>query len=61
MRESKTELNPNEIEKNNKFIVIFPTPTAATRTGLFNYPIKITFNDSINIYVIFFKIDGIVS
>ena len=45
MRESKTELNPNEIEKNNKFIVIFPTPTAATRTGLFNYPIKITFND----------------
>ena len=61
MRESKTELKPNEIEKNNKLIVIFPTPTAATRTGWFNYPINIKFNDSISIYVIFFKIEGIVN
>ena len=61
MSESKAVLNPYEIDNKSKFIVMFPTPTAATRIGLFNCPINIKFNDSINIWLIFFKIDGIVS
>jgi hypothetical protein len=60
MRVSKAELNPRMIDMQTRFMVIFPTPTAATSTGLFNYPINTRFNDSISMNTKFLRIDGII-
>jgi len=57
---SSALLNPIKIETQTKFIVIFPSPTAATNIGLLRYPIKIMLIASISIKIKLFRIEGII-